>query len=172
MNRRTFLLSSIAGVSLIGTASWYAIPAAEKSLSIEPMLDYLRSLRTSEIEFAGKWNAVQTFHHLAQSVEYSMLGYPEAKSQLFQSTLGRIAFHAFSEKKQIRHNLEEPIPGAPMLIAIGNKEEAINRLISALQAFQSYTGKLSPHFAFGNLTHAQYEQAHVMHIQNHFQLLK
>ena len=37
----------------------------------------------------------------------------------------------------------------------------------AAQDFAAHTGPLQPHFAYGALDKAQYEQAHAMHLANH-----
>ena len=46
---------------------------------------------------------------------------------------------------------------------------ALNRLKKSLIDFDSYQGKLAPHFAYGELTKDEYEAAHVMHLYNHLQ---
>jgi hypothetical protein len=37
-----------------------------------------------------------------------------------------------------------------------------------MQTFAQHTGPLMPHFAYGALDKADYEQAHAMHLANHF----
>ena len=65
------------------------------------------------------------------------------------------------------HNLAEPIPGAPALDAAAEAQAALARLRKAAQDFAAHTGPLQPHFAYGALDKAQYEQAHAMHLANH-----
>lgn len=106
---------------------------------------------------------------MAQSVEYSMVGFPEHKSELFKSTVGRSAFNLFSSKGRMYHDLAEPIPGAPGIANLGDERESVARLINALEEFKDYKSALKPHFAFGELSHQEYEIAHILHIQNHLQ---
>ena len=96
-----------------------------------------------------------------------MVGYPEHKSWLFKHTVGSLAFAVFSGKGSMNHSLDEAIPGAPALLAQGDAEQALLRLRRALVDFRDYSGALQPHFAYGELTREEYEQAHVMHLNNH-----
>jgi len=119
---------------------------------------------------AGAWNLAQVFNHLAQSIEYSMSGYPEHKPQWFKATVGATAFQVFSIRARMSHNLNEAIPGAPALDA-QDLPAAHQRLVTALTSFDAYTGDLAPHFAYGALSHDEYLKAHVMHINNHLQAM-
>ena len=117
---------------------------------------------------ATDWSLSQTLAHCAQSIEYSLQGFPVAKSELFQQTLGRAAFSVFAWRGRMHHDLAEPIPGAQALAPTLDKHQALARLHTAANAFATATGPLQPHFAYGALTRAQYEQAHAMHLANHF----
>ena len=64
-------------------------------------------------------------------------------------------------------NLDEAIPGAPALIAGVPNDVAMAELIAEIGQFIAWQGELAPHFAYGNLTKAQYYNAHYLHIQNH-----
>lgn len=171
MNRRHFIISGSTLTAAVA-AGWFVLPSNKDKLSIASVIDRLVLMRKQPVSFYGDWNSFQTFTHLAQSVEYSMLGYPEHKSELFKSTLGKSAFNVFSSKGYMKHNLEESIPGAPSLSAEGSSEDAINRLIVALQNFSAHNGELAEHFAYGALTKDEYAIAHVLHIHDHFSQLK
>ena len=119
------------------------------------------------LEPATAWTWAQTLVHCAQSIEYSLQGFPLPKSALFQNTLGAAAFKVFTLRGRMSHNLAEPIPGAPALDANASAEGALARLRQAVQDFGAHTGPLQPHFAYGALSRAQYEQAHAMHLANH-----
>ena len=95
---------------------------------------------------AGPWNLAQVFNHLAQSIEYSMTGYPQHKPDWFKATLGATAFQVFSIRARMSHDLTEAIPGAPALAA-HDLAAAHQRLITALTSFAAFTGELQPHFA-------------------------
>ncbi len=116
----------------------------------------------------GAWTLAQVLNHAAQSVEFSLQGFPAAKSRLFQATLGAAAFAVFQARGRMSHSLSEPIPGAPALAAGDPLQPAIARLVLVLQTFQVHSGPLQPHFAYGHLDKAQYTQAHLMHLANHW----
>ena len=128
----------------------------------------LEKLRQSQVSMAGAWRLSQVLEHCAQSVEFSMIGFPEHKPELFKQTIGKLAFSAFSEKGEMRHNLAEAIPGAAELMA-ENVQASYQRLKQAMLDFKQFQGELADHYAFGPLNKAQYEQAHVMHFYNHLQ---
>lgn len=170
MNRRKFLYSTL-GISVIATAgalTWTLIPGNNNELSAEFLLKKLELMKSEPIQFASSWSAYKCFIHMAQSVEYSMSGYPVHQSALFKSIVGATAFKVFSSKSAMSHDLEEEIPGAPTIPLEGNEISAIERLQQALIDFQNYYGDFVEHFAFGPLNKAEYERAHVMHAYNHF----
>jgi hypothetical protein len=107
------------------------------------------------------------FAHLAQSIEYSMTGFPQPKSPLFQSTVGAAAFAVFHSKGAMKHSLTEPIPGAPAIAATDDQTAALDRALKALADFDKFNGALQPHFAYGALDKKAYAAAHAMHVYNH-----
>lgn len=171
MNRRTFILSGIT-LTAAATAGWMVLPNNKSDLSLQKLIDDLLVLQDQQITFGGDWNSFQTFTHLAQSVEYSMLGYPEHRSDVFKTTIGKAAFNVFSSKGYMKHNLLESIPGAPALTDKGETGSAIKRLISALQQFEGYEEPLAEHFAYGKLSKKEYALAHVLHVKDHFSLMQ
>ena len=114
------------------------------------------------------FNLAQTLIHCAQSIEFSLTGFPESKSAIFQRTVGSAAFHVFSWRGQMSHDLGEAIPGAPELDTAVAPDIALQRLSNAITLFQQKEQGLQPHFAYGNLSKPQYELAHAMHLANHF----
>ena len=145
-----------------------AVPLAE-TLTMTAALQTLDQLRAAQVTNRGTWNLYQVYTHLAQSVEYSMSGYPEHRSWLFKNSVGSIAFAVFAVKGSMNHNLEEAIPGAPPLQPVGDAEQALQRLRQSLLVFRDFDGPLQPHFAYGELSWREYEQAHVMHLNNHLE---
>ncbi|MCC2608161.1 DUF1569 domain-containing protein [Planctobacterium marinum] len=172
MNRRFFIASSLSlgllGVS--GVTAWHMVPRNKDDLSLTALIKELEALKVSELNFDSNWSVGHKLAHLAQSVEYSMSGYPVHKSEMFKSTVGKAAFSAFSSKGYMKHNLEEDIPGAPSVDNV-SAEQGQHRLLTALQQFDRYRGELAEHFAYGALTHEQYALAHVLHVKDHFSLL-
>ena len=172
MQRRQFIQYLTLGGTLAGIGAGYAWLNAERDrpqLSISATLQTLERLSSGTIEKSGAWNPNQVFNHCAQSVEFSMTGFPQSKSPVFQHTAGRLAFSVFSAKGELSHPLDEVIPGAPGLAVEGDVSLALKRLVTTLREFESFRGELKPHFAFGQLDKADYALAHVLHINNHLQ---
>jgi hypothetical protein len=137
--------------------------------SLDDALHELDRLARAAVLKAGTaWTLPQTLIHCAQSIEYSMTGFPQGNSALFQHTVGAAAFSVFSWRGRMTHDLAEPIPGAPSLDAAIDAVSATARLQRAIQDFRSGNGPLRPHFAYGALTRSEFEQAHAMHLANHF----
>jgi len=166
MKKRTLLTGAVAVTALAAAGLAYRKSTVEIT-SVERMLILLDSLKSRQLVAKSGWSPYKVFVHLAQSIQYSMSGYPELKSEVFQHTAGSTAFYAFSVAGAMRHNLTEPIPGAPAIADEGNVNQAIDLVITALQQFQAYRGQLQPHFAYGLLSKTEFAHAHVMHIENH-----
>ena len=129
-------------------------------------LDRLASLADRAQTAVWTWPATLT--HCAQSIRFAMSGYPQAKSELFQRTVGRAAYQVFAWRGQMSHDLSEPIPGAPALRPQADPQVALAELHQTIDAFHRHTDELQPHFAYGRLSKAEYELAHAMHLANHF----
>ncbi len=167
MNRRKLLQSSavlLAAAPLAGCTgelttfrSW---PQAQQAV-----LDLLFHEKVVE---GNPWNLSQVLQHLAQSIEFSMQGFPVLKGAWFRSSIGSAAFSLFNARGQMSHSLDEPIPGAPALDAAQALRASVNRLLAAMDGFAQFNGTLRPHFAYGELTKPQYERAHLMHLANHW----
>ncbi len=174
MKRRRFL--HFAGLGAVGLGAGTAIGSAWLGsgppplvLTIEDALRHIDLLAKGSIATRGSWNAFQVFTHCAQSVEYSMAGYPVPKPAVFQLTAGKLAFAAFSAKQKMKHNLAEPIAGAPELVVAGETNKALERLRMSLTDFERYQGVLAPHFAYGALSKSEYALAHALHFSNHLE---
>ncbi|MCG8670289.1 MAG: DUF1569 domain-containing protein [Pseudomonadales bacterium] len=175
MKRRRLLSGALAGSTAIavgGSVAWLNVEASDAPLDIDSTLAILDQLSKASITTIGEWNLFQIYSHCAQSVEYSMTGYPQHKSEFFKSTIGPMAFSVFSEKRKMRHGLSEAIPGAPAIAVQGNMDQALERFKKSLIDFKNYKGELQPHFAYGPLSKAEYELAHAMHFQNHLEEFK
>jgi hypothetical protein len=143
----------------------------DRQLMFATLADALRELDrlTMPVPFnpAATWTWSKTLLHCAQSIDYSMSGYPESKAALFQHTAGAAAFGYFKSRGRMSHNLLEAIPGAAKLDANAATALAVGTLRKSIATFTEHTGKLFPHFAYGELNKAEYEKAHAMHIANH-----
>lgn len=169
MNRRHFLIGSLVTGTLVSSGSYYLTrPQVNKAeLTILSAIERLDKIMSDEANANGDWNLAQVFNHCAQSVEYSMVGFPEHKPEWFKETLGQLAFDLFSSRGEMLHNLSEPIPGAPQININSDVDMAYARLRAAMMAFDQFDGGLAEHFSFGKLNKMDYEQAHVMHFYNH-----
>jgi hypothetical protein len=126
-----------------------------------------RLAQARELISSATWSWAQTLVHCAQSIEYSMSGFPESKSRLFQHTIGSAAIGVFAWRGRMTHDLAEPIPGAPALDTRADPVQAVERLRASMQKFLHWPGPLRPHFAYGELARQEYELAHAMHLANH-----
>jgi hypothetical protein len=125
-------------------------------------------LSKPQVVQGNAWNLPQVLQHLAQSIEFSMQGFPVLKGAWFRSTIGSAAFAVFNARGAMSHGLDEPIPGAPALDPSQALKISVNRLLDAMDAFAQFNGTLRSHFAYGELTKPQYERAHLMHLANHW----
>jgi hypothetical protein len=142
--------------------------AAAPVQSLDDALRWLDAVeRSPSARTTAGWPLPAVLEHLAQSIEYSMTGFPQQKSALFQATVGAAAFAVFKWRGRMSHGLTEPIPGAPALTPSGSLPPAAQRLRSAVERFNGYGGALQPHFAYGALDKRDYALAHAMHIADH-----
>lgn len=140
---------------------------APVALSLDAALARLDELAGQSLSSAGEWAPAQVFAHLAQSVEYSMGGFPKHKPMAFKLTAGALAFKVFRRRGRMSHPLAEAIPGAPSLAQEQDPGFSLLRLRQALTAFAAHREPLKPHFAFGHLSKSDYAIAHVLHLNNH-----
>ncbi|MEO0619041.1 MAG: DUF1569 domain-containing protein [Pseudomonadota bacterium] len=162
---RTLAVGGVANSAKDGT--WLALPRENANLNIDKAIQRLDELDLANLVSTGSWSVARTFDHLRQGIEFSMAGYPEEKSKLFQKTIGHLAFSVFRARGAMTHALDEVIPGERL--AASSRDPLIARadLIRALEDFRDSDGTLKPHFAYGKLDKSDYAIAHVLHIQNH-----
>lgn len=171
MQRRQWIQGGLAGsVLALGAGGvWLsgapALPA--RFPDIESALRWIERLATTPgARSLQGWPLPRVLEHLAQSIEYSMDGYPQPEPAWFQASVGALAGAVFQRRGQMRHDLQAPIPGAPALVAEDLPATA-KRLRAAIQRFTEHTGPLQPHFAYGPLDAAAYQRAHLMHLADH-----
>jgi hypothetical protein len=168
MKRRTLLVHStlLSASAVLPSGLWAQGTGIVQSLS--QALLWLDQLEAAPgVKTSGAWPLSAVLEHLSQSIEMSMDGFPQSKSALFQNTVGTAAFAFFKFRGQMSHSLSEPIPGAPVLTPALAWRPAAARLRAAITRFHGSSGTLKPHFAYGNLSKADYAAAHSMHIANH-----
>jgi hypothetical protein len=162
----------LAGVGVVAVGAGLALrgPLRPPFASLAEARQTLEGLRGAAVRTRAGWDLPHVLHHAAQSIEYSISGFPELKSRWFRASAGAAAFAAFSHAGRMRHDLAAPIPGAPDIPEGQPLAPAIDRVLAALQAFEQHAGPLAPHFAYGPLDKGQYQQAHLMHFADHWQL--
>jgi hypothetical protein len=183
ITRKEFLAHGVNTgiVVLVGASSSLALgacapePEKKRQVQFRSLDEAAREFEAMEhavqehkaITLSGAWNLVQHLAHCSQSIEFSMQGFPEQKSAVFQKTAGALAFAVFKGRGAMSHNTNEPIPGAEALSPNAALEAAFKRLSTALDAFKHYDRELAPHFAYGQLTKGEYTIAHTMHLADH-----
>jgi hypothetical protein len=105
--------------------------------------------------------------HCAQSIEYSMHGFPRMRNWLFRATIGRLAARIFIGRGHLSHNLKAEIPGAPSTESESDPRAAMKRLQDAITEFENFGKPLSQHFAYGKLSKDEFDQLHAFHLADH-----
>jgi len=165
MNRRQFIHA--AALSPIAVVLGLKFIATLRPYPLQTLHTRLRGLQPDRLISTGTWRVSQIFQHCAQSIRYSIYGYPEHYSALFKNTAGKLALNAFAATGSMSHPLDEVIPGAPALAPDVPNDVALQELLYELQQFINWQGELAPHFAYGSLTKAQYYSVHYLHLENH-----
>lgn len=177
MNRREFLMRS--GSLAIGAASiGLSSPLAAADLQFSTLQDALQALAKLKTAPAlrnqGGMSPFRTLNHCAQSIEFSLHGFPALKPAVFRATVGPIAARYFLLRGKMSHDLNEPIPGASAISDSGDLTQAFTRLEQAIAAFKTAVANrqaLRPHFAYGEVDATDYERLHAFHIAEHFATL-
>lgn len=127
--------------------------------------DVLAALPGAQVP-AGGWTLGQVLTHCAQSIEFSLSGFPKQKGWLVRSVIGPIVMRRALARGSMSHGLTAEIPGAP---ALGDPtpEQGMSRLKAAIDAFRAHQGPLAPHFAYGPVSREHYEALHAMHLADH-----
>lgn len=174
MQRRHLLgLLGVAGLGAAATGYWHLpLAAAPAALTLPAAMQLLERLVQASLHSVAGWPPAMVFNHCAQSVDYSIDGYPQLKPAWFRHTAGPLAFSVFAARGAMRHPLDEAIPGAPELNEPGEVRVALARLQLAFARFAAHRGPLAAHFAYGELSHDEYALAHVLHLYNHLALLR
>jgi hypothetical protein len=161
MQRRTWLIATAAAAPLSACTA-----APVKTFATLGDARKAIAAAASGYKSTGAWTLAQVLNHAAQSIEYSLRGFPQMNSALYRGTVGAAAFAFFDARGAMSHSLTAAIPGAPALA--DELPQAVERVQKALSDFEAHGGALAPHFTFGELDKAQYTRAHLMHLANHW----
>ena len=126
----------------------------------------VRGLRADSAKQQAAWTLAQSLAHCAQSIEYSITGYPKLRSGLFRATIGPLAKRKFIGARRMSHDLAAQIAGAPPATDMPF-DEAQTRALTAIAKFGAHTGDLQPHLAYGRCTKAEYATLHLLHVEDH-----
>ena len=116
----------------------------------------IEQLPASGVRSSGAWDVPHVLHHFAQSVEYSMIGFPRLEPAWFRHSVGPMAFAVFARRGRMSHGLDAAIAGAPDIAQDMPLDGAVARAVASLDAFAAFTGPLQPHFAYGALDKPQF----------------
>jgi hypothetical protein len=175
--RRVLVLAGGLTAVGVGGIAAYAVTQSNHPMAHSAFADIPTALRTLDrlhtepLYATSGWDLAHVLHHSAQSIDYSIDGFPQPKPAWFRGTVGRAAFAVFSARGRMSHGLAEPIPGAPEIAAGQDLGPAVERVMQSLLRFDRHAGPLAPHFAFGTLTKAEFARAHLMHLANHWDVV-
>jgi hypothetical protein len=168
MRRRRFLLAGAgAGLALAGGAALLPPATVARLPDWEAAERWLAALEADPAARSVQgWALPRVLEHLAQSIGYAIDGYPQLQPGWFRHGPGAVAGGLFQRLGRMRHDLEAPIPGAPPL-GLDALPAGLAALRGAIARFRAHRGALAPHFAYGELDHAAYTRAHLMHLADH-----
>ena len=130
--------------------------------SFDEVLAHLASIEAADRPGLG-W----ALAHCAQSLEFSVTGFPTQKPAWFQKTIGRIVLGRFLKRGAMSHDTHAPIPGAADVDRGTSVAAGAQRLRAAIALFRGHSGPLAPHVVYGPVDRPGYEAVHTMHIANH-----
>jgi hypothetical protein len=162
-----FAAGAATAASAAGTGAWI-MGGSMRFKTIDEARAAVASLAGQPMRTTGAWSLSQVLNHAAQSVEYSLDGFPQPKPAWFRATVGPLAFKVFDARGEMRHPLDAPIPGAPAIDAQAPLDAAVRRLLAAFDRFDRHSGPLQQHFAYGALDKPTYARAHLMHLAEHW----
>lgn len=142
--------------------------ARRKIHSLQEIKEDLSKIDPTLVAVDGPWSVAQVLAHCAQSIEYSLIGFPLPKPAWFQATVGKLALGKFLRQGYMSHDLAAAIPGAPPPHD-GDPRAALERLIAAIDQFEAREEPMAPHFAYGPVDKARYGRVQAMHIAQHLE---
>lgn len=132
----------------------------------------LKRLKTAKNIRCPGWNVCEICLHCAQTIEYSITGYPVMKPALLRNTIGKLAIKKFLRQGYMKHDLMAHVPGGTKIVATGDPLTCIETLLDTIQNFKNYEGELKPHLLFGRLSKSDYDKYFAMHIAEHLSELE
>ncbi len=135
--------------------------------SLEEAQKGIENLEEKDVPKVEGWTPYHTLVHCAQTIAFSMEGYPEMKPAIIRGTIGKLALHVFLKKGAMRHNLTADVPGLAWKEQEGTFQEGKKILGQSISDFLQYKGELKPHLLFGNMSFSEYNRYFAMHLTDH-----
>ena len=135
-------------------------------------LEKIALLDPRSIQLLGDWSLHQNLVHCAQSIEYSLIGFPKSRPTIIQNTIGKIVFEKFDAQGYMSHDRNDPIPNATPIEKEGDLQAAFDRVRKSISDFENHKKAYEPHFMYGKLTKSEYERAHYLHLADHLTGMK
>ncbi len=144
-------------------------PTLLRFRSLEEAEDELTNLQNTfpNIDTAGQWALPVMLDHCAESLEFTLTGYPEMKPEWFRMIVGPVAKHVFLWQGKMSHNTLDPIPGDEGMPHSKTEKEAFDRLFQSIARFKTWNREVAEHFAYGKLDRAEAEKLQAFHIADH-----
>lgn len=118
------------------------------------------------------WTTAQHLLHCAQSIEYSVTGYPRLKPAIVRATVGKLVKRRFLGRGEMAHDTVAAVAGAPALDAGASVDAARARLRAAIATFRAHAGAYAPHLVYGSCTRDEYERLMSMHVADHLRRVR
>ena len=140
--------------------------------SIESLREELARVESNVIQTTGNWSTGQIFYHLAATFEGSVDGLPSGYPMVarivirpFRWVVTRFKFPPWLPiPAAIRYKLEPPIDVDVV--------EQYNRLLLAIERFDSHEGEYPPHPVLGPLSKQEWVGFHLRHCQHHLAFIQ
>jgi hypothetical protein len=176
MSRKTFLRLTLGTAAAVSFAPLTGCSKPGRKLRFASIDDALAETALIEtnlatVQMQQPWSLYKVLEHMAQSMEYSMTGYPQMESGALMTAGRFVFFNVFKPQGYMSHDLGAPVPGAPDIADDGPLEEAFLRYRNACNDFQNFTGAVMPHFTYGELSYEDWVLAHAFHAADHYSSL-
>lgn len=167
------VLSGAAISSIDGCSKGDTMKRDLKLVKLDDALGELAKIEKAGpgIKISGTWSLGKILVHCAQSIEYSITGYPDNKPAFIRKTIGKIILNKFMGQGYMSHGTNEPVAGAPEISNTVSDKEGFARLRKAIADFQNFKGETKIHLMFDAMSKEEYDKYHSMHIANHLSMV-
>ena len=135
----------------------------------DPLIADLNRLRDEGYERVGNWSLSQACDHLAIFIRGSMDGFDRMLPWIVRATVGRLLLRWVLNSRKMKAGLKVPkdfLPQSPR-----EDDQAVASLVELIERFRNHKGPCRPSPLFGNLSHQQWSQLHLIHAAHHLSFL-